>query len=130
MAILLKLAAGLFALYALVVLGMWLGQRRLIYPATPSRVAPEQLGLLGVRELELRTPDAFRVASLLGSVLRVGLLWATVRYGVSGYLSTEMLDTAFIGMADVWAIAPIVVGGIAVLAVCTSAVTLRRYLRV
>lgn len=57
MAILLKLAAGLFALYALVVLGMWLGQRRLIYPATPSRVAPEQLGLLGVRELELRTPD-------------------------------------------------------------------------
>jgi len=41
-----------------------------------------------------------------------------------------MVDTAFIGVTDVLAIAPWVVGGVVVLAVVTSGFTLRRYLRV
>lgn len=69
-------------------------------------------------------------AAIVGAGLAMGLLWATVRYGISGYLSTAMLDTAFIGVTDVLAIAPWVVGGVVVLAVLTSGFTLRRYLRV
>ena len=53
-----------------------------------------------------------------------------VQYGVSGYLSAALLDTAFIGSPDVLALAPWVLGGVAVLAVLTSSFTLRRYLRV
>ncbi len=70
------------------------------------------------------------VAAILGAGLAMGLLWATVRYGIAGYLSTAMVDTAFIGVTDVLAIAPWVVGGVVVLAVVTSGFTLRRYLRV
>ncbi len=70
------------------------------------------------------------IAAIVGAGLAMGLLWATVRYGISGYLSNAMLDTAFIGVADVIAITPWVVGGVVVLAVVTSGFTLRRYLRV
>jgi cell division transport system permease protein len=88
--------------------------------------------LVGASNFTIQVPFILEtlLASLLGSVLAVGLLWATVRYGVIGYLSTAMLDTAFIGLPDVWAISPFVVGGVAVLAISTAAVTLRRYLRV
>lgn len=60
----------------------------------------------------------------------MGLLWATVSYGIGGYLSKALMDTAFIGMTDVFAVAPWVVGGVAIVAVLTSWFTLRRYLRV
>jgi cell division transport system permease protein len=70
------------------------------------------------------------VAAVLGAGLAIALLYATVRYGVSGYLSTALIDTAFIGTPDVVAIAPWVVGGVVALAVLTSGFTLRRYLRV
>ena len=49
--------------------------------------------------------------------------------GGSG-LSKALMDTAFIGMTDVFAVAPWVVGGVAIVAVLTSWFTLRRYLRV
>ncbi|MBK8468869.1 MAG: permease-like cell division protein FtsX [Candidatus Phosphoribacter sp.] len=70
------------------------------------------------------------VSSLLGASLAMGLLWATVRYGVGGYLSKALVDTAFIGVGDVLAVAPWVVGGVTGVAVVTSWFTLRRYLRV
>ena len=67
---------------------------------------------------------------VVGAGLAVGLLWATVRYGVAGYLSNALTDTAFIGTSDVVSIAPYVVAGVVLLAVLTSGTTLRRYLRV
>jgi cell division transport system permease protein len=70
------------------------------------------------------------VAAVVGAGLAMALLYATVRYGVSGYLSTALIDTAFIGVPDVVAIAPWVIGGVVGLAVLTSGFTLRRYLRV
>ena len=70
------------------------------------------------------------VAAVVGAGLAMTLLYATVRYGVSGYLSTALIDTAFIGVPDVVAIAPWVIGGVVGLAVLTSGFTLRRYLRV
>jgi len=58
------------------------------------------------------------------------MLWATVEYGVAGFLSTTLTDTAFIGVADVASVAPAIVVGVVVLSTVTSWVTLRRYLRV
>jgi len=88
--------------------------------------------LVGASALTIQLPFIMEtvVAALLGAGLAMGLLYATVRYGVSGYLSKALLDTAFIGVPDVVAIVPWVVGGVVALAVFTSGFTLRRYLRV
>lgn len=88
--------------------------------------------LVGASNLTIQLPFVMEtvVASLVGAGLAVGLLWATVRYGVAGYLSNALTDTAFIGTSDVVAIAPYVVAGVVVLAILTSGTTLRRYLRV
>ncbi|HMT32154.1 MAG TPA: permease-like cell division protein FtsX [Dermatophilaceae bacterium] len=88
--------------------------------------------LVGASNATIQTPFVMEtvVASLLGSGLAMGLLYATVRYGVEGYLSRALLDTAFIGLSDVLAITPWILGGVTALAVLTSWFTLRRYLRV
>ena len=88
--------------------------------------------LVGASNATIQTPFVMEtvVASLLGSGLAMGLLYATVRYGVVGYLSRALLDTAFIGLSDVLAITPWILGGVTALAVLTSWFTLRRYLRV
>ncbi|MDQ6911158.1 MAG: permease-like cell division protein FtsX [Actinomycetota bacterium] len=88
--------------------------------------------LVGASNFTIQFPFIMEtvVAAVLGAGLAMGLLWATVRYGISGYLSTAMLDTAFIGVPDVIAVAPWVVGGVVVLAMVTSGFTIRRYLRV
>lgn len=88
--------------------------------------------LVGASNLTIQLPFIMEtvVASIVGAGLAVGLLWATVRYGVAGYLSNALTDTAFIGTSDVVAIAPYVVAGVVLLAILTSGTTLRRYLRV
>ncbi|GAA1903039.1 permease-like cell division protein FtsX [Lapillicoccus jejuensis] len=88
--------------------------------------------LVGASNLTIQLPFIMEtvVASIVGAGLAVGLLWATVQYGVAGYLSKALTDTAFIGTADVVSIAPYVVAGVVLLAVLTSGTTLRRYLRV
>ncbi len=88
--------------------------------------------LVGASNATIQLPFILEtlIAALIGSSAALGLLYATVHYGVSGYLSKTLLDTAFIGTPDVIAIGPIVLGGVALLAISTSWVTLRRYLRV
>jgi cell division transport system permease protein len=88
--------------------------------------------LVGASNFTIQFPFVMETvaAALLGASLAVALLWATVRYGVGGYLSSALLDTAFIGMPDVLAVTPWVLGGVAALAVVTSGFTLRRYLHV
>jgi cell division transport system permease protein len=88
--------------------------------------------LVGASNITIQLPFVMEtvVAALLGAGLAIAMLWATVRYGVSGYLSTALLDTAFIGLPDVLVIAPWVAGGVALLAILTSGFTLRRYLHV
>jgi len=49
---------------------------------------------------------------------------------VVGFLSTTLTDTAFIGVADVYHVAPFVILGVIALSTITSWATLRRYLRV
>ncbi|MDF8263688.1 permease-like cell division protein FtsX [Luteipulveratus flavus] len=73
------------------------------------------------------------IATMIGAVLAIGLLWAMVHYGVSGLLENGSGGgglISLVGEADVWAIAPWLLVGAFVLAVVTSFVTLRRYLRV
>ena len=88
--------------------------------------------LVGASNTTIQLPFILEtlIAALLGSGMALGLLYATVHYGVSGYLSKTLLDTAFIGTPDVIAIGPIILGGVVLLAISTSWVTLRRYLRV
>ncbi|HRW19179.1 MAG TPA: permease-like cell division protein FtsX [Dermatophilaceae bacterium] len=88
--------------------------------------------LVGASNATIQLPFVMEtvVASLVGAGLALGLLWATVKYGVTGYLSRALLDTAFIGTTDVVTVGPWLVGGVAGLAVLTSWFTLRRYLRV
>jgi cell division transport system permease protein len=88
--------------------------------------------LVGASNFTIRFPFVMEtvLASVAGAALAVVLLWATVRYGVVGFLSQALTDTAFIGVADVYYIAPFIVAGVIVLSTVTSWVTIRRYLRV
>ncbi|MFK5691386.1 permease-like cell division protein FtsX [Ornithinimicrobium sp. LYQ92] len=74
------------------------------------------------------------VAMVLGSALAVGLLWFSVRFGVSGYLS-ELLagESGLISLVnerDLWMITPFLVGGALLLAVVTAWMALLRHVRV
>jgi len=88
--------------------------------------------LVGASNFTIRFPFVMEtvIASVVGAGLSMVMLWATVRYGVVGFLGKVLTDTAFIGVADVFRVAPLIVGGVVVLATITSWVTLRRYLRV
>jgi cell division transport system permease protein len=68
------------------------------------------------------------LATIVGSVLATGLLWALVRYGI-GYLAGK-LPINFITTADVWMVTPFLVATAGGLAILTAWFTLRRYLRV
>lgn len=70
------------------------------------------------------------LATLVGAGVAVGALWATVRYGVSGFLAEKVQGTSFITVSDVWLTSPWLALSVAVLAMLTSWFTLRRYLRV
>lgn len=56
-----KTGAALLAIYTLVVLAVWLGQRRLMYVPSRIRVPPSAAGLSDVQELEILTPDGARL---------------------------------------------------------------------
>jgi cell division transport system permease protein len=87
--------------------------------------------LVGASAFVIQLPFVLEtlVATLVGSVLAVGLLWAAVHYGISGFLAT-ILSIGFVNVSDVWSLTPWLVGGALALAVVTSWVALRRYLRV
>lgn len=59
----LKLVAGLVAVYLLLVLAGYMLQRRFIYYPSPDRVLPAQAGLAGVEERMLTMPDGVRVVA-------------------------------------------------------------------
>lgn len=88
--------------------------------------------LVGASNLTIRFPFVMEtvLASVVGAGLAMLMLWATVKYGVVGFLSATLTDTAFIGVADVLSVAPVIVLGVVLLTTVTSWVTLRRYLRV
>ncbi len=58
------------------------------------------------------------------------MLWATVRYGVVGFLSTDPHRHGVHRRGGRRLVAPAIMVGVVVLSTVTSWVTLRRYLRV
>lgn len=88
--------------------------------------------LVGASNFTIRMPFILEtvLASLVGTVAAIALLWATVKYAVADYFSTAMLDTPFIGVEDVLTVAPWVLLGVLVVAATASWTTLRRYLKV
>jgi fermentation-respiration switch protein FrsA (DUF1100 family) len=59
----LKIFAGLVAVYLLLVLAGYVLQRRFIYFPNPERVLPAQAGMTGVEERMLTMPDGVRVVA-------------------------------------------------------------------
>jgi cell division transport system permease protein len=88
--------------------------------------------LVGASNFTIRVPFVMEtvLASVVGAGLAMLMLWGTVKYGVVGFLSATLTDTAFIGVTDVLSVAPVVIIGVVLLATVTSWLTLRRYLRV
>lgn len=92
--------------------------------------------LVGASAFTIHVPFVIEtvLATLVGAVLAIGLLWAMIEYGISGFL-TDLLagQTGMIGLIgtrDLWAITPVLLGGAVLLAVITSWLALRRHVRV
>lgn len=88
--------------------------------------------LVGASNWTIRMPfvSEMVIVSAAGVLLAVGLLVGLIQYVFTEGASRIALSQAFIGVSDVWLLAPWMLGGVLVIAVATSLVTLRRYLRV
>ena len=88
--------------------------------------------LVGASNLFIQLPFLMEaiIATLLGAAIAMGTLWAITHFAVQGWLAERMQFIPFITGADVLQIAPLVLGIGLVIAVFTSFVTMRRYLRV
>ncbi len=88
--------------------------------------------LVGASNWTIRMPFIAEmvIVSAAGVGLAVGLLIALTQYVFNEGFIQLALSQAFIGTSDVWVIAPWMFLGVISIAVGTSLVTLRRYLRV
>lgn len=88
--------------------------------------------LVGASNWTIRMPFIAEmvIVSAVGVGLAVGLLVALTQYVFNEGFIQIALSQAFIGTSDVWFIAPWMFLGVLSIAVLTSLVTLRRYLRV
>ena len=127
-------AVGLAA--AMVVCAVLLISTTIRLTAWSRRRETNIMRLVGASAFTIHTPFLVEtvLATLLGAGLSIGLLWAMVQYGISGFL-TDLLagQTGMIGLIgprDLWVITPILVGGAVLLAVVTSWLALRRHVRV
>jgi cell division transport system permease protein len=88
--------------------------------------------LVGASNFTIQMPFILEtvLATFVGGLLAVGLLWSFVHFFVEGVLSHATRVTNFIGVSAVFTTAPWLLLGGVVLAGLVSAVTLRFYLRV
>ena len=88
--------------------------------------------LVGASNWTIRMPflTEMVIVSGVGVLLAVGLLVALTKYVFEEGVIQIALSQAFIGVSDVWILAPWMLLGVTLIAVVTSLVTLRRYLRV
>jgi fermentation-respiration switch protein FrsA (DUF1100 family) len=66
MSLLVKLALAALAVYTLIVLAVYFGQRKLMYFPDPARVPPASAGVADVEERTLLTPDGARLVVWYG----------------------------------------------------------------
>ncbi len=88
--------------------------------------------LVGASNFTIQLPFVLEtvIATFIGGLAAVGVLWAFVQFLVRHRLATSVTFTNWIGVGDVFAISPAIVLGGIVLAALVSATTLRFYLRV
>lgn len=88
--------------------------------------------LVGASNLLIQLPFVLEavLATIIGSVIATGLLYAGVHFGVTGFLSPLLPFFRFITTSDVLAVAPVLFATGLAMAVVASFFTLRRYLRV
>ncbi|MFA5900630.1 MAG: alpha/beta hydrolase [Hyphomicrobium sp.] len=63
MQLIMKLATGLIAVYAVIAIAAFILQRRLMYFPDPERISPASFNLAGVKERIIDTPDGARLIS-------------------------------------------------------------------
>ncbi len=88
--------------------------------------------LVGASNWTIRMPflTEMVIVSAVGVGLAVGMLVGVTKYVFNEGASRIALSQAFIGTSDVWVLAPWMFLGVMVIALVTSLITLRRYLRV
>ena len=88
--------------------------------------------LVGASNWTIRMPflTEMVIVSVVGVALAVAMLLALMQYVFTEGASQIALSQAFIGTSDVWILVPWMFLTVIVIAVVTSLVTLRRYLRV
>jgi len=117
--------AGLMVLCSILLVGTTIRQL-----AFSRRRETGIMRLVGASAFIIQLPFILEtlVATMVGSALGTGVLWALVRYGI-GYLD-QQLPIKFITTAHLGLVMPGVVALVALLASATAWITLRRYLRV
>lgn len=88
--------------------------------------------LVGAGAWTIRMPFLLEmlIVASVGVGLAVAMLWGVVRVVFNLGVNQFALNQAWIGTSDVLAVAPWLFGGVALVALVTSLLTLRRYLRV
>jgi fermentation-respiration switch protein FrsA (DUF1100 family) len=102
MSIWLKLALGILAVYGVIGLLAYAGQRRLMYFPDRARPLPAQVGLAGVQERVLETPDGARVIAWYGKA-RPGKPTLLYFHGNGGSLAIRASRIARF-MAEGWGV--------------------------
>jgi cell division transport system permease protein len=125
------LSLGTLALAALMVLcSVLLVATTIRQTAFSRRRETGIMRLVGASAFNIELPFILEtsIATVAGSVLAIGVLWAMVRYGMS-YLGSR-LPITLITTADLWLVTPWLVGAAAAGASLTAWLSLRRYLNV
>lgn len=88
--------------------------------------------LVGASKTVIQLPFVLEgvIAAFVGAVLASVTLWLVSHFFLGEYLANQYPDTAFISSSQVWIIVPVLILLGVVLAGLSSALTLRRYLRV
>jgi len=88
--------------------------------------------LVGASSASIQLPFILEglLAALVGGGLAIGVVAFGVEYFVTDLLATQLAFTSFVGIADVWAIAPAVLGVGALIATVAAAVSTFRHVRV
>lgn len=100
--------------------------------AMSRRQETEIMRLVGASRLFIQLPFMLEgaVAALLGSLFAVGGLWLGLRYLVQGWLAADTTWVNFVGPADLWLVAPVLILAAILLAGVSSLVALNRYTKV
>ncbi|WP_175956928.1 permease-like cell division protein FtsX [Schaalia sp. Marseille-Q2122] len=88
--------------------------------------------LVGASSLFIQAPFMIEgaLAAVTGALLAVGALFAGVKFLVADWIAPAFPWTTFIGMAEVWIMAPVLIAAAVLLALVASAFSLAKYTKI